>query len=468
MTVRCRFAPSPTGSLHVGGARTALINWLFARHEGGEFVLRIEDTDVSRSKAEFTEAILAGLRWLGIDWDGEPVFQSRRMDRYREAAERLLSEGRAYRCSCTAEEIDAMRERAKAAGEKPKYDGRCRERAEHPAERPLVVRFRFPDDGETVVDDVILGKVTFDNRELDDLVIMRSDGTPTYNFAAVVDDHDLSITHVIRGNDHLNNTPRQMRIYEALGWAPPRFAHHPLILGEDKSKMSKRHGATSLISYQEMGYLPEAVMNFLARIGWSRGDQEVFSREELIEYFKLEDLGKSPGVWNPEKLNWLNGHYIRSTDVDRLAGLAAPFFLERGREVEPDERFKRIVELHRERVKTLAEYPDAASYYFGEGVEFEEKAARKFLKPENREVLEKARARLASLDEFDEGSIESAFAEVMEETDKKLGKIAQPVRVAVTGGTVSPGIFEMLAVMGKDRVLKRLDTAIAMCDEAGE
>jgi len=468
MSVRCRFAPSPTGHLHIGGARTALINWLFARHEGGEFILRIEDTDVERSREEYTDAILDGLRWLGLDWDRSPIFQSSRMDRYKEAVQKLLDEGKAYYCSCTPEELDQMREKARQNGEKPKYDGRCMTKTEHAPDRPRVVRFKFPSSGETIVDDVILGKVRFDNAELDDLVIMRGDGTPTYNFAAVIDDHELDITHVIRGNDHLNNTPRQMRIYEALGYDPPRFAHHPLILGQDKSKLSKRHGATSLVSYRDMGYLPEAMMNFLARIGWAHGDQEVFSRTELIELFELKDLGKSPGVWDPEKLLWFNGHYIRESAVERLADLARPFFEEKGYTPPDEETYKKIIEYHQERVETLAEYPEKTYYYFSEDYEYDEKANKKFLKDKNTDVLIKVRDGLSALDGFDEKSLEGAFQKIMDELELKLGKIAQPVRVAVTGGTVSPGIFEVLSIIGKDSTLRRLDRAIRECESAAE
>lgn len=468
MKVRTRFAPSPTGHLHIGGSRTALINWLFSRHQGGEFILRIEDTDVERSKDEYTEAILDGLAWLGLDWDGEPYFQSRRMEYYRAEAERLISGNKAYYCSCSPEELDQMRELAMKEGRKPKYDGRCRTRTEHPADRPKVIRFKCPQSGATTVEDLILGHVTFDNQELDDLVLVRGDGTPTYNFAAVVDDHHLGITHVIRGNDHLNNTPRQILIYRALEWEPPRFAHHPLILGQDKSKLSKRHGATSLVSYRDMGYLPEAMMNFLARIGWAHGDQEVFSKDELIELFELEELGKSPGVWNPEKLLWLNGHYLRESGAERLAELALPFYRQAGIEIEPDERYRRIIELHRERVETLADFPQKTSYFFSEDFEYEEKAKKKFLKPENAGVLAGALEALETLDSFDQESLERSFTELMERLGVKLGKIAQPVRVAVTGTSASPGLFEVLAALGKDRTTARIKKAIEMCKAGGQ
>ena len=466
--VRVRFAPSPTGHLHIGGARTGLFNWLFARHNGGEFILRIEDTDVERSRDEYTQAILAGLKWLGIDWDGELVYQSQRLDVYRAAVDRLLAEGKAYYCSCSAEELTAMREAAMKAGAKPRYDGRCRTRAEHPAGRPRVVRFKSTDVGATVVDDLVQGTVTFDNSELDDLIIVRSDGSFTYNFCCVIDDHDMGITDVIRGSDHLNNTPRQMQLYQAFGWEPPRFAHHPLILGEDRSKLSKRDGATSLIAYKDMGYLPEAMRNFLAKIGWSHGDQEVFSREELVQMFEVRDIGKSPGVWNPEKLLWLNGHYLRLRPVADLVELALPFYREhpfyqeRGIEVKPDANFHRMIELAQPRVTTIAEFPDKTKFYFRDEVEFDEKAAKKFLKPDTANILHRMEDELAHVAEFNEPAIEEVFTRVAAGLDLKLGKVAQPVRVAVTGTAESPGLFEVLAVLGRESTLKRIRRAISV------
>ena len=463
--VRCRFAPSPTGLLHIGGARTALFNWLFARHEGGEFVLRIEDTDVERSRDEYTQAILAGLKWLGLDWDQEPIYQSQRLDLYRQEATRLMDEGKAYYCSCLPAELDEMRERALKEGRKPKYDGRCRSRLEHPADRPRVVRFKSEQEGETAVEDLIQGHVVFQNQELDDLVIIRGDGTPTYNFAAVIDDNDLGMTHIIRGGDHLNNTPRQIQLYEALGYALPRFAHHPLILGQDKSKLSKRHGATSLISYRDLGYLPEAMMNFLVRIGWSHGDQEVFTKEEMIKLFAIEDVGKAPGVWDADKLLWFNGQYLRQRPVAELAELALPFFKEKGYEVALDDRFRRIVELHQPRVTTLAELPEKTAYIFDDQVVFEEKACKKFLKPENAAVLEKVMEKLGALAGFEEKALEQAFTGLAEEMGVKLGKVAQPVRVAVTGRAESPGLFELLPLLGKPKTLERIRRAIQKCSE---
>lgn len=463
--VRCRFAPSPTGHLHIGGARTALFNWLFARHEGGEFVLRIEDTDVERSKDEYTKAILAGLAWLGLDWDREPVYQSQRLDLYRREAARLMAENKAYYCSCTPEELTEMRERAMKEGRKPKYDGRCRSKTDHPPDRPKVIRFKTEQDGETVVEDMIQGTVIFKNEELDDLIIIRGDNTPTYNFAAVVDDNDLAMTHIIRGSDHLNNTPRQIQLYQALGYDMPRFAHHPLILGQDKSKLSKRHGATSLIAYKDMGYLPEAMMNFLLRIGWSHGDEEIFDKQRMIELFSIEGLAKSPGVWDEDKLLWFNGQHIRLKSVPELSELALPFYKEKGYEAADDERFRRIIELHQPRVNTVAELPEKTAYFFADRVEFEDKARAKFLKPENTPIMEKVMAALAALPSFDEKSVEGAFLKLVEELGAKLGKIAQPCRVAITGRAESPGLFEILAVLGKEKTIDRLKAAIAECNK---
>ena len=460
--IRCRFAPSPTGHLHIGGARTALFNWLFARHQGGEFILRIEDTDPGRSKPEFTAGILEGLRWLGLDWDGELLYQSQRMDLYRRYQEQLLECGQAYWCSCTPAELEEMRAAALKSGGKPRYDGRCRNRTEHPPDRRRVLRFKSQSEGQSVVDDLIQGRVVFENSELDDLVLVRGDGVPTYNFCAVVDDHELGITHIIRGADHLSNTPRQIQIYQALGLPLPRFAHHPLILGEDRSKMSKRHGATSLLAYRDQGYLPEAMRNFLVRIGWSHGDQEIFSREELIQLFELKDLTSSPGVWNPEKLLWTNGYYLREKPAEELARLALPFFRAKGIPAEPDDYLRRVVADLRERAKTLAEFAERGAFYYAEQIAYEEKAAKKFLTPENVVHLEKVLARLSSLAEWTPASLEASFQEMLAATGEKLGAVAQPVRVAITGSTASPGLFEVLATLGPDRVKSRLQRALAM------
>jgi glutamyl-tRNA synthetase len=460
--MRCRFAPSPTGHLHIGGARTALFNWLFARHQGGQFFLRIEDTDPERSKQEFTDGILEGLRWLGLDWDGELLYQSRRMDIYRRYQEQLLESGRAYWCSCTPAELEAMRAAALKSGGKPRYDGRCRDRAVHPPDRKKVLRFKTSNKGQTVFEDLVQGRVVFENEELDDLVLVRSDGVPTYNFCAVVDDHEMGITHIIRGADHISNTPRQIQIYQALGFELPRFAHHPLILGEDRSKMSKRHGATSLLAYRDQGYLPEAMRNFLIRIGWSHGDQEIFTREELIRLFELKDLTSAPGVWNPDKLLWTNGHYLRQEPAEKLARLALPFFAAKGLKAELDPYLFQVITDLRERAKVLGDFAGMGAFYYAEEIVFEEKAAKKFLTPPTAGYLEKILARLEALpaDQWNPKALEAQFQEVLTETGEKLGAIAQPVRVAVTGGTVSPGLFEVLTTLSRDRVIPRLRRAL--------
>jgi len=462
MSVRVRFAPSPTGHLHIGSARTAVFNWLYARHAKGKFLLRIEDTDKERSKKEFTEAILEGLKWLGIDWDEEPIYQSSRLAVYKETAEKLVAEGKAYYCSCTPEELEEMREQALKTKAKPKYDGRCREKKEHPKGRPLVIRFKSNSDGITVVEDIIQGRVVFDNSELDDLIILRSDGTPTYNFSAVIDDHYMGITHIIRGNDHLNNTPRQIQIYQALGYPIPVFAHHPLILGEDRAKLSKRHGATGLIEFREQGYLPEALINFLVRIGWSYGDKEVFSIPELIELFEIKDLNRSPGVWNQEKLLWLNGYYLRNKSLEELSGLVLPYFLKKGYPAKKDDYLLAIIKDYQVRAKTLMDFPEMAGFYYLEQVEYEPGAKAKFLNSENLKILQGLEDKIQKLEKFEKESLEKAFQEFISETGLKMKEIAQPVRVALTGGTVSPGIMELMVALGKERVLKRLDSALKL------
>ena len=463
--VRVRFAPSPTGYLHIGGARTALFNWLFARHEGGVFVLRIEDTDRSRSTDEFIGAILDGMKWLHLDWDEGPFRQTERFDIYKSYVERLLAEKKAYYCYCTPEELEERRQKALSEGRPPRYDGRCRDLKGPVPGRAPSVRFRMPDSGQTVVNDLIRGPVTFENSQLDDFIIARSDGTPTYNFVVVADDADMNITHVIRGDDHLNNTPKQVHIYNALGLEPPKFAHLPMILGPDKTRLSKRHGATSVMAYKEMGYLPEALLNYLARLGWSFGDQEVFSRRELIEHFGLEHTGKSAAVFNPEKLLWLNGEYIRKTPPAELSEMVAPMLAQKGIETagfSPQWMEKAVGSLV-ERSKTLLQLADGMRFYLSDGVEIELAAREKFLNAGTLDYLVDLRDALARTEEFTHENLEKVFREVMERHgQKKLAAVAQPVRVAVTGGTVSPGIFEVLEIIGRERVLKRLGKAVRM------
>lgn len=460
--VRTRFAPSPTGYLHIGGARTAIFNWLFARSHKGKFILRIEDTDQERSTDESTNAILDSMKWLGMDWDEGPFFQAKRVDIYNEHVERLIKEGKAYYCTCTPDELEAKRQKALAEGKKPKYDGKCRGNTKKPVV-PAAVRFLSPDEGHTVVDDIIKGRVVVDNAELDDLIIRRSDGWPTYNFCVVIDDATMKMTHVIRGDDHLNNTPRQIQMYEAFGYPTPKFAHVPMILGSDKTRLSKRHGATSVMAYKEMGYLPEALFNYLVRLGWSHGDQEIFGREELIEKFNLENIGKSAGVFNPEKLLWLNAHYIKESDAVKLSALARPFLESKGFDISKGPSLENVVATLKERSKTILEMADFAEFYYRDEVIFDEKAAEKFLKPEMVGVFNSLIARLNALDvqEFRHDGVEKAFGEITTEKGLKLKDVAQPVRVALTGGTISPGIFEVIEVLGKERTLKRLQKAMA-------
>jgi len=458
--VRTRFAPSPSGHLHIGGARTALFNYLFARHAGGTFILRVEDTDRERSTAESIAAILDSLRWLGLDWDEGPYFQSQRGSLYAEHAQRLLAEGKAYRCYCTPEEIDAKRQRAQAAGRKPAYDGTCRNRTEAPVDRPFVVRFKAPRTGNTVVDDLIRGKVVFDNLELDDLVILRSNGTPTYNFCVVVDDALMRISHIIRGEDHLPNTPRQIQIYQAFGYPVPAFAHVPLIHGLDGGRLSKRHGATSVTAYREAGYLPHALVNYLVRLGWSHGDQEIFTPHELVEKFTLDNVGRAAGVFNPEKLEWVNFQHLKGLSNADLAAAVAPFLTVRGWTVSDDGWLEKMVATLQERAKTLVDLVDKADFYLRDEIEIDPKAAEKHLAKSDARWLRDLHDELTRLAEWNAAGIQEAFEKVMQRHDLKLGKLAQPVRVALTGGAASPGIFEVAEVLGRERTLKRLEQAL--------
>lgn len=467
--IRVRFAPSPTGYLHIGGVRTALFNWLFARHERGVFILRIEDTDRERSTPEAIQAILDGLKWVGLDWDEGPIYQTERLSIYKEQADRLLAEGKAYLCYCTEEELEARRKEALARKELPKYDGRCRwGSSAAPAGIAPVTRFVSPQEGQTTVHDLIKGDVTFDNAQLDDLVIVRSNGMPTYNFGVVVDDARMKITHVIRGDDHLNNAPRQILLYRALGYEPPRFGHLSMILGMDKVKLSKRHGATSVLEYQEAGYLPEALVNYLVRLGWSYGDQEVFSMQEMIDKFSLENITKSPAAFNPDKFLWLNGHYLKTTDTKRVAERLVPFLRKRGvvaGGAQPDPAWiEKLVVALRERSQTLVEMADKAAPFFQESVMLDQEAAKKFLSAAMQPVFTKLVAALEDVAIFEHDALEQRFKSVLAETGLSMSKLAQPVRVALTGGTVSPGIFDVMALLGRERTLARLKKAIdLMC-----
>ena len=455
-----RFPPSPTGYLHIGGARTALFNWLFARHHKGQFVLRIEDTDQIRSTEESIKAILDAMEWLSLDWDQGPFYQTQRLEVYREYLQKLIENGSAYYCQCTPDELEKRRQEALAAGRKPKYDGLCRNLGLGPGPN-RVIRFRSPDTGTTVLNDLIKGPIFFENSELDDLVIQRSDGMPTYNFAVVVDDITMNITHIIRGDDHVNNTPRQILIYQALGVKLPFFGHVPMILGQDRARMSKRHGATSVMAYKEMGFLPEALVNYLVRLGWSHGDQEIFNREELIGKFSLDNVGKAPSVFDPEKLLWLNAHYLREKDPEELVPLLHPFLDSMGYPQKSKEFLAKAIKTLQPRVQTLVELAQSMKFYMADTIEYDPSAAQKFLTSAIKEAFFKLISAMGNLETFDEANLERIFRQiVVDEMGMKLGKIAQPVRVALTGMTASPGLFEVIDVLGKDTVLKRMKTAL--------
>lgn len=464
MTVRTRFAPSPTGSLHVGGARTAIFNWLFARHAGGQFVLRIEDTDRTRSTEESISEITDAMQWLGLDWDEGPFRQSDRLEIYQKMANQLLESGHAYKCYVTPEELEEKRKEAQSKGDVLRYKREWAKLNEGP-DTPYVIRLQTPDEGTIEVQDKLRGTVTFDATEVDDFVILKRDGFPTYNFAVVVDDATMNITHVIRGDDHLINTPRQVLIYNALDYEIPELAHVSMILGSDNKRLSKRHGATSVVAYKDRGYLPEAIINFLSRLGWSFGDQEIFTKTELIEKFTLDHVGKSAAVFNEEKLEWLNSWYIKNDPPEKIAELVLPLLKEKGLEVEIDNKLIKIIVELSQRAKTLLDIADSIDYFYAENIEFQEKAKTKFLKPAIKPVLEDIKNKLSSLSSFNMDEMHKVFDEVMEESELKLGKIAQPVRVALTGGTVSPGIFEVMDILGKEEVLKRLNAAIAIIPE---
>ena len=468
--IRVRFAPSPTGHLHIGGARTALFNYLFARHNNGKFILRIEDTDRTRSTEEYIEAIIEGMKWLKLEWDEGPFRQTDRFDVYRSYVDKLLREDKAYYCYCSPEELEQRRKEALAQGKPQKYDGRCRNLTKIQdsrfkiQEKNPAIRFKMPQEGQTVVNDMIRGQVTFKNDQLDDLIIMRSDGTPTYNFTVVVDDVDMKITHIIRGDDHLNNTPKQLHIYKALGYEIPLFAHLPMILGADKARLSKRHGATSVMAYKEMGYLPDALVNYLVRLGWSYGDQEVFTREELIKHFSFENIGKSSAVFNPEKLIWLNSQYIIKSNPEELGELVIPFLesagiIQKGQQIDRQWLSKAIKTLQ-ERAKTLVELANSLRYYIAEDVEYNEKAKAKFLNEKSLPYLKELKEGIESISDFSALELEKVFKSIVDKHGIKLGALAQPVRVAMTGGAESPGIFEVLEVLGKEKTLKRLERAI--------
>ncbi|CCK81535.1 glutamate--tRNA ligase [Desulfobacula toluolica] len=463
-TIITRFPPSPTGYLHIGGARTALFNWLYARKKKGKFVLRIEDTDAARSTEESVDAILESLEWLGIDWDEGPYFQTQRYDIYNEYIEKLIKSGAAYYCSCTPEEIDAMREEAKANGQKPMYNGKCRNRNLEKADN-TVVRLKTPDSGVTIVQDVVKGATSFQNSEIDDFIIRRSDGSAMYNLAVVIDDLTMGINTIIRGDDHLINTPKQMLIYQALGAEMPVFGHVPMVLGADKSRLSKRHGAMSVGEYKKMGFLPDAMINYLVRLGWSHGDQEFFTRDDLIEKFNLEHLGRSASMFDTDKLTALNAKHIQSKSPAELADHLLFHLKELGIDAQNNAFTQGVIETLQPRSKTLVEMAQGAVFYYLDEVQFDEKAAKKFLKPDVLDMLQKSAGYIKGLEAYTQEALENVFKQIMEETDLKFGKIAQPLRVAITGTTVSPGIFEMLLALGKEKTVQRIEAAIRLIQD---
>ena len=464
-TVRVRFAPSPTGHLHIGGVRTALFNYLFARHNNGTFILRIEDTDSSRSTEESIQQIVNGLKWIGMEWDEGPFRQTERKEIYKSYLDRLLKEEKAYRCYCTPDELDEMRKKAMVAGENPRYNRKCRDLINPPQDKPFVIRFRTPLDGSVIVNDLLRGEVTFDMSEMDDIIIARSNGTPTYNFVVVVDDVEMKITHVIRGDDHLSNTPKQVILYKGLGLPFPEFVHIPMILGKDKKRLSKRHGATSVMSYKDMGYLPEAMLNYLVRLGWSSGDQEIFTKEEMIEKFSLENINKSAGVFDTDKSLWVNQHYIKKSKPSELVPLLKKI-LESENIISSendfsDDEIEKVIPSLQERSKTLIEMAHKAEFYFKDEIIYDEAAANKFFKDDILPIFNDLSEKLKAInEELNHENLQPLFNEIMEKHSLKLGKIAQPLRVALTGKKESPGIFEVIVLLGKNKVLKRLRMAI--------
>ncbi len=464
MKVRTRFAPSPTGVLHLGSVRTALFSWLFAKRHGGTFILRIEDTDKERSTKENVDAIFEGMDWLGLNSDEGPYYQSQRFDRYEEVINQWLADGKAYHCYCSKEEIDELRERQMAAGERVRYDGRCRNRTEPVEGVSPVVRFKNPLDGEVVVNDSVRGTVVFENAQLDDLIIARSDGVPTYNFTVIIDDYDMDITHVIRGDDHLNNTPRQMNMLAALDAEPPVYAHLPMILGPDGAKLSKRHGAVDIREYSEQGYLPDAMLNYLVRLGWSHGDQEVFSVREMIELFDIADVNQSASSFNPEKLLWLNQQHIIATPAPKLGEALLPYLEKAGLDPDDGPDPAAVADVFHERAETLLHMAANARYCYQDFKEIEPKARKKNLRPVILEPLKAARDALAALPEWSRQRIAGAIETVAAEAGIGMGKLGQPIRVAVTGGPVSPPIDATVWLVGRERTLARMDQAIQLIE----
>jgi glutamyl-tRNA synthetase len=460
MTIRTRFAPSPTGYLHIGGARTALYAWLFAKQHAGTFILRIEDTDIERSTPESIQAILEAMDWLGLDYQEGPYYQTKCFDRYAEVIQQLIANGKAYRCYCAKERLDELRVTQQVNKEKPRYDGRCRNLTEQPNNKPFVIRFLNPSEGDIVFQDAIKGEICFSNNELDDLIIARTDGTPTYNLTVVVDDWDMKITHVIRGDDHVNNTPRQINIFKALNATPPIYAHVPMILGEDGKRLSKRHGAAGVMEYREKGFLPHTLLNYLARLGWSYGDQEIFSREELIALFKLENINRSPAALNTDKLLWLNQHYLKTAPREEIIPELIWHMQCAGLDMTKGPDLTDVINAQAERCKTLCEMVDKSRFFYEEMKEYEPTAAKKNLNAETRHALAQLLEKLSATEDWQKEKLHDVIIDVSTTLNVGMGKVAQPLRVALTGNTISPPIDETLVLLGKEKTLARIQQAL--------
>ncbi|MDF3055161.1 MAG: gltX 1 [Gammaproteobacteria bacterium] len=464
MTIRTRFAPSPTGYLHIGGARTALYAWLFAKQQQGTFILRIEDTDRERSTPESIQAILEAMDWLKLDYQEGPFYQTQCFDRYAEVIQQLIATGKAYRCYCSKERLDALRETQQANKEKPRYDGHCRHLTEQLTDQPFVIRFCNPKDGEVVFEDAIKGEIRFSNSELDDLIIARTDGVPTYNLTVVVDDWDMKISHVIRGDDHVNNTPRQINIFKALDANPPIYAHVPMILGEDGKRLSKRHGAVSVMQYREDGFLPHTLLNYLARLGWSHGDQEIFSRDELISLFKLSSINRSPAALNTQKLLWLNQHYLKNAPREEIMPELIWHMQRANIDVTNGPTLIDIINVQAERCKTLCEMVEKSRFFYEEVEAYDPTAAQKNLMSETLPVFRYLVEKFEALGNWEKEALHEIIKEAAAALDVGMGKIAQPLRVALTGNTVSPPIDETLALLGKEKTLERVKQALVFID----
>lgn len=465
MTLTTRFAPSPTGYLHVGGARTALYSWLYAKKNGGDFILRIEDTDLERSTQESVDAIMDGMNWLKLDWTHGPYFQTQRFDRYKEVIAQLIESGNAYRCYCAPEEVEAMREEAKAKGEIEKYNGMWRDRTDYPEDKPYVIRFKNPLEGDVVINDIVKGDITISNSQLDDLIIARSDGSPTYNLTVVVDDWDMKVSHVVRGDDHISNTPKQINILKALGATVPQYAHIPMILGDDGKRLSKRHGAVSVMQYRDEGYLPEALLNYLVRLGWSHGDQEIFSVDEMIELFDLTGCNRAPSAFNTDKLIWVNQHYMKTLEPSYVAEHLAWHMADQGINTDNGPALEEIVKVQADRVKTLKEMAAISAYFYQDFTEFDATALKKHLRPVAAEPLTLVKEKLAALENWVAADIHAAINATAEELELGMGKVGMPLRVAATGAGNSPSLDVTLELLPKEKVLARIDMALAAIAE---